>query len=91
MVFRNHHHLNCNDDQIKALSMNFAIGDNFNVNIHEKMNNGLLNYMYMTISFQKKKMVCTCISRVSIQSGVWAAEPNDSNSYEYIALQSNEL
>ena len=63
--------------------MNFAIEDNFNVNIHEKMNNGLLNYMYMTISFQKKKMVCTCISRVSIQSGVRAAK-EENDMYMYI-------
>ena len=71
--------------------MNYAIADKFNVNVHEKMDNDLLNYMYMTISFQKKKMICTCISRISIQSGARAAEPIDLNNYEYIAIKSNEL
>ena len=56
-------------------------------------------YVYHVLTYnqafgqQKKKMICTCTSRVSIQSGVRAAEPNDLNNYmyEYIALQSNEL
>ena len=65
----------------RSKPMNFAIEDSFNVIIHEKMTNGLLSYMYMTISFQKKKMIC--ISRVNIQSGVRAAK-EENDMYMYI-------